>query len=160
MPGGCPTRHFAVGQDEFNRHVLATSRNVNILVLDTEVYSNTGGQAGPCHAAKGRARNFSTSSRIFGALRLLSPCARRRGAKRAMRPDRREGHMSAPHYRRRKIERSLGGRRGQPMYERQRLLDRELYGEARESSMSNAALLPTSSAVRSTASEVRSKRDR
>ena len=26
-------------------HVLATNRNVNILVLDTEVYSNTGGQA-------------------------------------------------------------------------------------------------------------------
>ena len=26
-------------------HVLATSRDVNILVLDTEVYSNTGGQA-------------------------------------------------------------------------------------------------------------------
>ena len=26
-------------------HVLATSRNVNVLVLDTEVYSNTGGQA-------------------------------------------------------------------------------------------------------------------
>ena len=25
-------------------HVLATGRNVNILVLDTEVYSNTGGQ--------------------------------------------------------------------------------------------------------------------
>ena len=26
-------------------HVLATARNVNVLVLDTEVYSNTGGQA-------------------------------------------------------------------------------------------------------------------
>ena len=26
-------------------HVLATNRNVNVLVLDTEVYSNTGGQA-------------------------------------------------------------------------------------------------------------------
>jgi pyruvate-ferredoxin/flavodoxin oxidoreductase len=26
-------------------HVLATTRNINILVLDTEVYSNTGGQA-------------------------------------------------------------------------------------------------------------------
>ncbi len=26
-------------------HVLASDRNVNILVLDTEVYSNTGGQA-------------------------------------------------------------------------------------------------------------------
>nr|WP_198925320.1 thiamine pyrophosphate-dependent enzyme [Dictyobacter vulcani] len=26
-------------------HILASGRNVNILVLDTEVYSNTGGQA-------------------------------------------------------------------------------------------------------------------
>jgi pyruvate-ferredoxin/flavodoxin oxidoreductase len=26
-------------------HVLAQNRNVNVLVLDTEVYSNTGGQA-------------------------------------------------------------------------------------------------------------------
>ncbi|HBY22609.1 MAG TPA: pyruvate:ferredoxin (flavodoxin) oxidoreductase, partial [Propionibacteriaceae bacterium] len=26
-------------------HVLASGRNINILVLDTEVYSNTGGQA-------------------------------------------------------------------------------------------------------------------
>src|SRR3989442_11893339 len=26
-------------------HVLASGRNVNLLVLDTEVYSNTGGQA-------------------------------------------------------------------------------------------------------------------
>jgi pyruvate-ferredoxin/flavodoxin oxidoreductase len=26
-------------------HVLASGRNVNVLVLDTEVYSNTGGQA-------------------------------------------------------------------------------------------------------------------
>ena len=25
-------------------HVLASGRNVNVLVLDTEVYSNTGGQ--------------------------------------------------------------------------------------------------------------------
>ena len=26
-------------------HVLASGRNVNVLVLDTEVYSNTGGQS-------------------------------------------------------------------------------------------------------------------
>jgi pyruvate-ferredoxin/flavodoxin oxidoreductase len=26
-------------------HVLASGRNVNLLILDTEVYSNTGGQA-------------------------------------------------------------------------------------------------------------------
>ena len=33
-------------------HVLASGRNVNILVLDTEVYSNTGGQASQVHAAR------------------------------------------------------------------------------------------------------------
>jgi len=46
-------------------HVLASGRNVNVLVLDTEVYSNTGGQmskATPCgavakFAAKGKASN-------------------------------------------------------------------------------------------------------
>ena len=35
-------------------HVMASGRNVNILVLDTEVYSNTGGQALEGHAARGR----------------------------------------------------------------------------------------------------------
>ena len=33
-------------------HVIASGRNVNILVLDTEVYSNTGGQASKVHAAR------------------------------------------------------------------------------------------------------------
>ena len=36
-------------------HVLATGRNVNVLVLDTEVYSNTGGQMLQVHA-DGRGR--------------------------------------------------------------------------------------------------------
>ena len=31
-------------------HVLASGCNVNLLVLDTEVYSNTGGQASKGHA--------------------------------------------------------------------------------------------------------------
>ena len=34
-------------------HVLASGRNVNVLVLDTEVYSNTGGQApNPLHVLR------------------------------------------------------------------------------------------------------------
>ena len=36
-----PTTSAPSGLD----HVLATGRNVNVLVLDTEVYSNTGGQS-------------------------------------------------------------------------------------------------------------------
>ena len=36
-------------------HVLASGQNVNILVLDTEVYSNTGGQASKGDTA-GRSR--------------------------------------------------------------------------------------------------------
>ena len=39
-------------------HVLASGRNVNVLVLDTEVYSNTGGQA-----SKATPRARSPSSR-------------------------------------------------------------------------------------------------
>jgi pyruvate-ferredoxin/flavodoxin oxidoreductase len=39
-------------------HVLASGRNVNILVLDTEVYSNTGGQAVEGHAL-GAAAKFA-----------------------------------------------------------------------------------------------------
>ena len=35
-----PTTSASGGLD----HVLASGRNVNVLVLDTEVYSNTGGQ--------------------------------------------------------------------------------------------------------------------
>ena len=33
-------------------HVLASGRNVNVLVLDTEVYSNTGGQMSKVDAAR------------------------------------------------------------------------------------------------------------
>ncbi len=33
-------------------HVLASGRNVNVLVLDTEVYSNTGGQMSKVHPAR------------------------------------------------------------------------------------------------------------
>ncbi len=33
-------------------HVLASAQNVNVLVLDTEVYSNTGGQTVQGHAAR------------------------------------------------------------------------------------------------------------
>ena len=33
-------------------HVFASGRNVNILVLDTEVYSNTGGQMSKVDAAR------------------------------------------------------------------------------------------------------------
>ena len=35
-------------------HVLASGRNINVLVLDTEVYSNTGGQMSKVHSARRR----------------------------------------------------------------------------------------------------------
>jgi pyruvate-ferredoxin/flavodoxin oxidoreductase len=51
-------------------HVLASGRNVNILVLDTEVYSNTGGQRSkstPCGAvAKFAAAGKSTQKKDLG----------------------------------------------------------------------------------------------
>ncbi len=43
-------------------HVLASGRNVNILVLDTEVYSNTGGQASKS-TPRGAAAKFAATGK-------------------------------------------------------------------------------------------------
>jgi len=55
-------------------HVVASGRNVNILVLDTEVYSNTGGQmskATPCGAvAKFAAAGKETQKKDLGAIAM------------------------------------------------------------------------------------------
>jgi len=55
-------------------HVLAGSRDVNILVLDTEVYSNTGGQASKATprgaVAKFAASGKSTAKKDLGALAM------------------------------------------------------------------------------------------
>ncbi|MCC6749062.1 MAG: pyruvate:ferredoxin (flavodoxin) oxidoreductase [Deltaproteobacteria bacterium] len=46
-------------------HVLASGRNVNILVLDTEVYSNTGGQASKA-TPRGAIAKFAASGKTSG----------------------------------------------------------------------------------------------
>ncbi len=46
-------------------HVLASGRNVNILVLDTEVYSNTGGQASKSTPI-GAIAKFAASGKVVG----------------------------------------------------------------------------------------------
>ncbi|GAA5317264.1 MAG: pyruvate:ferredoxin (flavodoxin) oxidoreductase [Candidatus Pelagadaptatus aseana] len=46
-------------------HVLATGRNVNILVLDTEVYSNTGGQRSKA-TPKGAVAKFASGGKEVG----------------------------------------------------------------------------------------------
>jgi len=46
-------------------HVLATGRNVNILVLDTEVYSNTGGQASKA-TPRGAVAKFAAGGKPAG----------------------------------------------------------------------------------------------
>jgi pyruvate-ferredoxin/flavodoxin oxidoreductase len=46
-------------------HVLASGRNVNILVLDTEVYSNTGGQASKA-TPRGAVAKFATAGKPAG----------------------------------------------------------------------------------------------
>ena len=46
-------------------HTLASGRNVNILVLDTEVYSNTGGQASKA-TPTGAVAKFATSGKELG----------------------------------------------------------------------------------------------
>ncbi len=55
-------------------HVLASGRNVNILVLDTEVYSNTGGQASKstprAAVAKFTARGKATPKKDLGMLAM------------------------------------------------------------------------------------------
>jgi len=55
-------------------HVLASGRNVNILVLDTEVYSNTGGQASKATprgaVAKFAARGKATPKKDLGMLAM------------------------------------------------------------------------------------------
>ena len=55
-------------------HVLASGRNVNVLVLDTEVYSNTGGQASKATpraaVAKFAARGKATRKKDLGLLAM------------------------------------------------------------------------------------------
>jgi pyruvate-ferredoxin/flavodoxin oxidoreductase len=46
-------------------HVLASGRNVNILVLDTEVYSNTGGQASKS-TQRGAVAKFAAAGKPIG----------------------------------------------------------------------------------------------
>jgi pyruvate-ferredoxin/flavodoxin oxidoreductase len=46
-------------------HVLATGRDVNILVLDTEVYSNTGGQASKA-TPRGAVAKFASNGKAIG----------------------------------------------------------------------------------------------
>jgi pyruvate-ferredoxin/flavodoxin oxidoreductase len=46
-------------------HVLASGRNVNILVLDTEVYSNTGGQASKS-TPRGAVAKFAAAGKAIG----------------------------------------------------------------------------------------------
>ncbi len=46
-------------------HVLASGRNVNVLVLDTEVYSNTGGQASKA-TPRGAVAKFATAGKATG----------------------------------------------------------------------------------------------
>ena len=46
-------------------HVLSTGRNVNILVLDTEVYSNTGGQASKA-TPRGAVAKFTAAGKSVG----------------------------------------------------------------------------------------------
>ena len=50
-------------------HVLANRENVNILVLDTEVYSNTGGQASKSTRVGAVAKFAAGGKEIFGKVR-------------------------------------------------------------------------------------------
>ncbi len=56
-------------------HVLASGRNVNVLVLDTEVYSNTGGQASKS-TPRAAVAKFAASGKPFGKkdLGMMAMC--------------------------------------------------------------------------------------
>nr|MCU0260528.1 thiamine pyrophosphate-dependent enzyme [Ilumatobacteraceae bacterium] len=58
-------------------HVLASGRNVNLLVLDTEVYSNTGGQSSKA-TPRGAVAKFATAGKSTGK-KDLGAIARRYG---------------------------------------------------------------------------------
>ncbi|HEY3485492.1 MAG TPA: pyruvate:ferredoxin (flavodoxin) oxidoreductase, partial [Ilumatobacteraceae bacterium] len=58
-------------------HVLASGRNVNVLVLDTEVYSNTGGQASKA-TPRGAVAKFAAAGKSAGK-KDLGAIARRYG---------------------------------------------------------------------------------
>src|SRR4029434_9344736 len=49
-------------------HVLASGQNVNVLVLDTEVYSNTGGQASKA-TPRGAVAKFAAGGKSAGQKR-------------------------------------------------------------------------------------------
>jgi pyruvate-ferredoxin/flavodoxin oxidoreductase len=50
-------------------HVIANNRNVNIMILDTEVYSNTGGQSSKASQAASIAK-FAAGGKPTGKKRL------------------------------------------------------------------------------------------
>jgi pyruvate-ferredoxin/flavodoxin oxidoreductase len=56
-------------------HVLGSGRDVNILVLDTEVYSNTGGQASKS-TARGAVAKFAAAGKVTGKKDLGSEARR------------------------------------------------------------------------------------
>ena len=53
-------------------HVLASGKNVNILVLDTEVYSNTGGQASKATPVGAIAKFAAAGKRVEEDLGLIA----------------------------------------------------------------------------------------
>ena len=69
-------RYFVKGKDSFTSdvdHVVSTGKNVNILVLDTEVYSNTGGQASKSTPIAAVAK-FATNGKVVGKKNLGIMC--------------------------------------------------------------------------------------
>ena len=81
-------------------HVLASGHNVNVLVLDTEVYSNTGGQmskATPLGAvAKFAAAGKTMPTKDLALRRSRWPTCTSRGSRWAPIPSRRCGPSARP----------------------------------------------------------------
>ncbi len=97
-------------------HVLASGHNVNVLVLDTEVYSNTGGQMSKS-TPLGAVAKFAAAGKTVAEERHSAPgdCVRQR-----LRRSRRDGRRSATDAERLPgsggVRRPLAGARIQPLH--------------------------------------------
>ena len=97
-------------------HVLASGRNVNVLVLDTEVYSNTGGQMSKA-TPLGAVAKFAAAGKTVPKKDLaLQAIAYGRRLRRAGRDGRRSAADAARLPRGRGLRRTVADHRLQPLH--------------------------------------------
>ena len=97
-------------------HVFASGRNVNILVLDTEVYSNTGGQMSKS-TPRGAVAKFAAAGKHAAKKDLaMMAMTLRHGLRRARRPGRERHAYAEGVSRSRSVSRAVADHRLQPLH--------------------------------------------